>query len=144
MLRGEPAPYSREELASAARDFEAAYEAYAEHQRHLERYWCLRWIAQEGLEGAEATVVREELVRLEGIPLVCRATGLPPGERPVYFGAAGHRATPVLDFAVLPTNTRVDGPLIVESAFTTIVVDPGARCRRTACGSLVIEPEAEG
>ena len=79
MLRGEPAPYSREELASAARDFEAAYEAYAEHQRHLERYWCLRWIAQEGLEGAEATVVREELVRLEGIPLVCRATGLPPG-----------------------------------------------------------------
>ena len=79
MLRGEPAPYSREELASAARDFEAAYEAYAEHQRHLERYWCLRWIAQEGLEGADATVVREELVRLEGIPLVCRATGLPPG-----------------------------------------------------------------
>lgn len=79
MLRGEPAPYSREELASAARDFEAAYEAYAEHQRHLERYWCLRWIAQEGLEGADATVVREELVRLEGIPLVCRVTGLPPG-----------------------------------------------------------------
>jgi len=90
LLRGEPAPYSREELAAAARDFETAYEAYAEHQRYLERYWCLRWIAQEGLEGAEATVIRDELVRLEGIPLVCRTIGLPPcvpGERVrVAFG----------------------------------------------------------
>jgi exoribonuclease-2 len=90
LLRGEPAPYSRDELAAAARDFETAYEAYAEHQRHLERYWCLRWIAQEGLEGAEATVIRDELVRLEGIPLVCRTIGLPPcapGERVrVAFG----------------------------------------------------------
>ena len=79
LLRGEEAPYSRDELATAAREFETAYEAYAEHQRHLERYWCLRWIAQEGLEGADAAVVRDELVRLEGIPLVCRAIGLPPG-----------------------------------------------------------------
>ena len=78
LLRGEPAPYSRDELAAAAREFETAYEAYAEHQRHLERYWCLRWIAQEGLEGADAAIVRDELVRLEGIPLVCRAIGLPP------------------------------------------------------------------
>jgi exoribonuclease-2 len=90
LLRAQAPPYSREELAAAARDFETAYEAYAEHQRLLERYWCLRWIAQEGLEGADATVIREELVRLEGIPLVCRATGLPPcapGERlRVAFG----------------------------------------------------------
>ncbi|HQZ44517.1 MAG TPA: RNB domain-containing ribonuclease [Usitatibacteraceae bacterium] len=89
-LRGQEAPYSREELAAAAREFETAYEAYAEHQRHLERYWCLRWISQEGLGGADATIVRDELVRLEGIPLVCRATGLPPaspGERiRVAFG----------------------------------------------------------
>lgn len=90
LLRGEPAPYSGQELASAAREFEGAYEAYAEHQRHLERYWCLRWIVQEGLEGADATVVRDELVRLDGIPLVCRTIGLPPsapGERVrVAFG----------------------------------------------------------
>jgi exoribonuclease II len=79
LLRGEAPPYSRDELAAAAREFEAAYEAYAEHQRHLERYWCLRWIAQEGLQGADATVIRDELVRLEGIPLVCRTIGLPPG-----------------------------------------------------------------
>jgi exoribonuclease-2 len=78
LLRGEAPPYTREELGAAARDFETAYEAYAEHQRLLERYWCLRWIEQEGVEGADATLIRDELVRLEGVPLVCRATGLPP------------------------------------------------------------------
>jgi exoribonuclease-2 len=77
-LSGAPAAYSRAELEAAARDFETAYDAYAEHQRLLERYWCLRYIKQEALESADATVVREELVRIEGLPLVCRAIGLPP------------------------------------------------------------------
>lgn len=84
LLTGAAPAYAIDELGAAARDFETAYEAYAEHQRHLERYWCLRYVVQEGLEGTDATVVRDELVRLEGIPLVCRATGLPPsspGER---------------------------------------------------------------
>jgi exoribonuclease II len=92
MLRGEEPAYSRDELVAAGRDFEAAYEAYAEHQRQLERYWCLRYLVQEGIEGAEASVVREELVRVDGMPLVCRCIGLPssaPGERVrVAFGEA--------------------------------------------------------
>ncbi len=89
-LRGEAPAYTRAELAEAARDFETAYEAYAEHQRHLERYWCLRYLMQEGIESAEAVVLRDELVRIDGMPLVCRAIGLPavvPGERVrVAFG----------------------------------------------------------
>jgi len=78
LLSGTEPAYTKEELGAAARDFETAYEAYAEHQRHLERYWCLRYVVQEGMEGADASIVRDELVRLEGVPLVCRATGLPP------------------------------------------------------------------
>jgi exoribonuclease-2 len=90
LLGREPA-YSRDELAAAARDFEAAYEAYAEHQRLLERYWTLRYLLQEGIETAEAVVLRDELVRIDGLPLVCRTVGLPahtpPGERVrVAFG----------------------------------------------------------
>ncbi len=77
-LRGEEPAYSREELAQAARDFETAYDAYAEHQRLLERFWCLKYLLQEGIEAADAVVLREELVRIEGMPLVCRAIGLPP------------------------------------------------------------------
>ena len=90
LLQGLEPAYSRDSLLAAARDFEAAYEAYAEHQRALERYWCLRFLLQEGIESAEATIVREELVRIDGMPLVARAIGLPssmPGERVrVAFG----------------------------------------------------------
>ena len=90
MLSGAAPAYSRDELAAAARDFETAHDAYAEHQRLLERYWCLKYLVQEGIESAEATVVRDELVRIGGLPLVCRAVGLPaaaPGERlRVAFG----------------------------------------------------------
>ena len=78
LLGGTGPAYTREELAQAARDFETSYEAYAEHQRLLERYWCLKYLLQEGIESAPALVLREELVRIEGLPLVCRAIGLPP------------------------------------------------------------------
>jgi exoribonuclease-2 len=84
LLRGEEPAYSRDELVLAARDFEAAYEAYAEHQRLLERFWCLKYLLQEGIETSHAVVLRDDLVRIEGLPLVCRAIGLPPG-------AAGER-----------------------------------------------------
>jgi len=89
-LSGSEPAYSRDELEAAARDFEAAYDAYAEHQRLLERYWCLKYLQQEGIASSFATVIREELVRIENLPLVCRAIGLPPasaGERvQVAFG----------------------------------------------------------
>jgi exoribonuclease II len=89
-LRGDEAPYTRDELVATARDFETAYEAYNEHQRLLERYWVLRYLQQEGIQEANASIIREELVRIEGLPLVCRAIGLPsgaPGERvKVVFG----------------------------------------------------------
>ena len=90
LLQGLEPAYSRDSLVAAARDFEAAYEAYAEHQRALERYWCLKFLLQEGVETAEAAIVRDEMVRIDGLPLVCRAIGLPssaPGERVrVAFG----------------------------------------------------------
>ena len=91
VLRAEAPAYSRDELAEAARDFETAYDAYAEHQRLLERYWTLRYVQQEAIAEREATVIRDELVRIDGLPLVCRTVGLPagtaPGERVrVQFG----------------------------------------------------------
>jgi exoribonuclease-2 len=90
MLQGRQPAYSRDELAAAARDFETVYEAYAEHQRLLERYWVLKYLLQEGIGEAEAVVLRDELVRIDGLPLVCRTVGLPPsvpGDRvKVAFG----------------------------------------------------------
>jgi exoribonuclease-2 len=89
-LAGDEPAYTREELVVAARDFETAYDAYAEHQRLIERYWTLSYLEQEGITSADGVVLREELVRIEGLPLVCRTLGLPPlapGERVrVAFG----------------------------------------------------------
>lgn len=64
------------------------------------------------------------------------------GKRMVYFGASGHCSTTIRDFASMPVGESMAGPLVVESPFTTVIVDPGASCRRTANGSLVIDPFA--
>jgi len=73
-----PYPPNDERLLVILRDFELAYEAYAEFQRTMERYWCLRWLIQEGVDTVEAEVLREELVRIDRIPLVVRVPSLPP------------------------------------------------------------------
>ena len=78
-VSGTPPPYSRtsDELGAAIRAFEIAYDAYSDIQRKLERYWCLRYLQQEKTEIAKASVLRESLVRLSGLPLVCRVPSLP-------------------------------------------------------------------
>ena len=58
--------------------------AYADFQRKMERYWCLRWLMQEKMEELNAAVLKENLVRFEGLPFVTRMIGAPavnPGER---------------------------------------------------------------
>ena len=70
-----------EAMLSALRDFELTYAAYAEFQRGMERYWCLRWLLQEGHLHVDAGVLRESLVRLDHLPLVLRVPSLPALER---------------------------------------------------------------
>ncbi len=79
LLRQEPPPFPPKsaDLLAAMRDFELTYAAYAEFQRGMERYWCLRWLLQEGMGEALGHVLREALVRLETIPLVLRVPSLP-------------------------------------------------------------------
>jgi len=79
LARGEALPYrpNDEALLAAMRDFESTYEAYGEFQRQMERYWCLRWLGQEGVDSVTATVVRESLARFDDLPLVARVPSLP-------------------------------------------------------------------
>jgi len=65
-------PPRSEKLLAVVRDFELAYDAYNEFQRRMERYWILRWLQQEGIDTLTATVIREDLVRFDGVPLVTR------------------------------------------------------------------------
>jgi len=78
-LQGRRAPFGRtsEALLSAMRAFELTYARYDEHQRAMETYWSLRWLQQEGVHEVEGAVVRENLVRLDGVPLVVRVPSLP-------------------------------------------------------------------
>ncbi|HFC8540183.1 TPA: ribonuclease catalytic domain-containing protein [Neisseria lactamica] len=65
------------ELFAALRDFDAAYTAYADFQRQMEAYWSLVYLQQQGISELTATILKEDLVRIEGLPLVTRATGIP-------------------------------------------------------------------
>jgi len=85
-LRGQRAPYGRtsEALLAALRAFEVTAARYDEHQRAMEHYWCLRWLEQEHVREIEGTVLRENVVRLDGLPLTVRVPSLPaldPGAR---------------------------------------------------------------
>ena len=61
------------DLLSRMSQFDEKYRAYAQQQNVMERYWCLRWVAQHmpenGIFDTQAFVIRENTVRLVDIPL---------------------------------------------------------------------------
>ena len=116
-------PPKSPDLLAAMRDFELTYAAYAEFQRGMERYWCLRWLRQAGHPRMSARVLRESLVRLEEIPLVFKVPSMP----------------------TLPPGTRVQ--LAIDST-DLIDVDLRATYLETLAGTssepIEIEDEAQG
>ena len=79
LIRDDEPPYPRnsEALFAALRAFELMYDTYGDFQRQMERYWSLRWLVQEHVRSVSARVLRENLVRLERLPLVLRVPSLP-------------------------------------------------------------------
>jgi N-methylhydantoinase A len=63
--------------------------------------------------------------------------------RRAYFPGAGWVEAKVVRFEGLAAGLRVEGPAIVESSFTTVVIDPGAVATRTAQGGLLVRPQGE-
>jgi exoribonuclease II len=79
VLAREAAPYAANDagLYEVIAAFEARYASYNEFQNKMERYWCLRWIAQHDKKRFTAVVVKPEVVRLQGAPLYLPLAGLP-------------------------------------------------------------------
>jgi exoribonuclease-2 len=108
VIGGDKPPYAEgdAELFAVAADFEVTYAQYAEFQNRMEYYWCLRWLLQEGVTETSATVMRENLVRLDALPLVARVADLPPlaGDTRVRI-VIGR-----IDLLALSIETRYAGP----------------------------------
>jgi exoribonuclease-2 len=77
------APYQPrdDDLFAVIGEFENLYGTWAEYQRQMERYWCLRWLRQNQVTECTAHLLRDNLVRLRDIPLVIELAGLPLLER---------------------------------------------------------------
>ncbi len=78
-LKGETPHFAAKSdaLFAAMRDFDLTYSAYAEFQRGMERYWCLRWLRQEGVHTIDASLRRENLAKLDQLPLIQRVPSAP-------------------------------------------------------------------
>jgi exoribonuclease II len=69
------------DLFAVVSAFDAAYSAYADFQSNMERYWCLRWLAQQNARQVDAVVLKDEVLRLVDIPLIVRLPGMPQAAR---------------------------------------------------------------
>jgi N-methylhydantoinase A len=74
--------------------------------------------------------------------LLLETSNTPAQRRRVYFGGTESVDTEVWRLEGLAPGMAVRGPAILESSFTTIVVEPGASAERSPRGSLVISPYA--
>ncbi len=73
-----PPPYTKKDatLLAAVADFDVTYNQYGDFQDQMENYWCCRWLVQENVQSLTGVVIRENLVRLDQMPLVRRFDGL--------------------------------------------------------------------
>ena len=71
------APFKPKDVAlfSIISGFEAAYAEYNGFQSAIERYWTLKYLAQNGISELNAAVMKDGLVRADDLPLVFRALG---------------------------------------------------------------------
>ncbi|WP_137734023.1 ribonuclease catalytic domain-containing protein [Pseudaquabacterium pictum] len=62
-------------LFSVISQFDAAYTAYNDFQRAIERFWTLRWLQQNSIAELDGVALKDGLVRADTLPLVFKALG---------------------------------------------------------------------
>ncbi|NBU13576.1 MAG: hydantoinase/oxoprolinase family protein, partial [Alphaproteobacteria bacterium] len=65
--------------------------------------------------------------------------GLALPSRRVRFLGSDFVDAPVYRFEAIKEGAIIDGPAMIESDFTSVVIDPGATARRDELGNLVID-----
>jgi len=77
-----------------------------------------------------------------GVLVAAHAETIKLIHRKAYFSELGFVDTHVRRFETMKVDEEIKGPAIIESAFTTVVIDPGAVVTRRESGSLSINPGA--
>jgi N-methylhydantoinase A len=107
------------------------------HRRHEELYTYSLRDQEPVLVNARLAVVGELPALPEEPPLPSRAPGTPRAWRRVYLVRAWTEA-PVYDLEALAPAQAIEGPAMVESATTTVLLRPGDRALVTTLGWLDI------
>jgi len=114
--------------------------ADAFHRRHEQLYTY-------SLRDQEVVLVNARVAAIGELPALPREPALAPspaapslGERAVYLGQ--WRQVPIYRFDALAPGQRIDGPAVIESATTSVLLRPGDRARTTELGWLDVEVAA--
>jgi len=105
-------PKNSDDLVAAMRNFDQTYNAYSEFQTRMERYWCLQYLIQENITEIEATVWRENLMRLQNIPYITKVHGMPD----LAAGAQVKLEIKRVDTLLLELETRFVALVNMETA----------------------------
>ena len=69
-------PPNSDVIVGHMRKFDLTYNAYNEFQTRMERFWCLQYLIQENISEIQATVWRENLVRLQALSYIINVSSL--------------------------------------------------------------------
>ena len=121
-----------------AADVAALIQAF--HATH-EEVFAIR-DANSGIEivGWSVSVACRIRGRIGGSLAATALSGTGDGVREAFFPGVGRIPTVVRRFETIGPDEIVAGPAIIESSFTTVVVNPGATAQRRPSGSLSLDP----
>ena len=111
--------------------------AAAFHDRHEELYTYALRDQEAVLVNARVAVIGEMPALPQEPDLATRVAAAPCGERKIYLG--GPLQAPVYDFDALAPAQIINGPAIIESSTTTVLLCPGDRSTTTSFGWLDIK-----
>jgi len=119
-------------------DVEALTDAF--HRTH-EDVFAIR-DANSGIEivGWSASVACRIRGEHSGSLAASKVSGSGEGARMAYFPGHGRVPTTLRRFETIEVGEKIAGPAIIESSFTTVVVNPGAVAERRPSGSLSLDP----
>lgn len=110
------APFKAKEVDVLMRmsAFDEKYKAYNEQQNKMEKFWCLRWVAQQfnedGVFETTAIVIKEGMLRLKALPLYLPCVSL-------------STETPLQSTVVVRLSGVDEVNLTVDSALVRVLMD---------------------